>query len=96
MNDPRMPALLVSHHRPGFYFRVLREGAVRPGDPIVKVAAGPEAMTVAEVDGLLTCPAIRISGLRPRCAFPLSRKAGRRSSARFSSNPTAPAQGMPG
>ena len=31
MNDPRMPALLVSHHRPGFYFRVLREGASRPG-----------------------------------------------------------------
>ncbi|HXS64670.1 MAG TPA: MOSC and FAD-binding oxidoreductase domain-containing protein [Streptosporangiaceae bacterium] len=61
MNDPRMPALLVSHHRPGFYFRVLREGAVRPGDPIVKVAAGPEAtgpeaMTVAEVDGLLYLP----------------------------------------
>jgi ferredoxin-NADP reductase/MOSC domain-containing protein YiiM len=56
MNDPRMPALLVSHHRPGFYFRVLREGAVQPGDPIVKVAAGPEAMTVAEVDGLLYLP----------------------------------------
>src|SRR3954452_2094909 len=25
MNDPRIPALLVSHHRPGFYFRVLQE-----------------------------------------------------------------------
>jgi ferredoxin-NADP reductase/ferredoxin len=25
MNDPRIPALLVSHHRPGFYFRVLEE-----------------------------------------------------------------------
>src|SRR6478736_2665929 len=23
MNDPRIPALLVSHRRPGFYFRVL-------------------------------------------------------------------------
>lgn len=56
MNDPRMPALLVSHHRPGFYFRVLREGAVQPGDPIVKVAAGPEEMTVAEIDGLLYLP----------------------------------------
>ena len=40
MNEPRMPSLLVSHHRPGFYFRVLREGAVRAGDEIVKVAAG--------------------------------------------------------
>jgi ferredoxin-NADP reductase/MOSC domain-containing protein YiiM/ferredoxin len=56
MNDPKMPALLVSHRRPGFYFRVLREGAVRPGDPIVKVAAGPEAMTVADVDALLYLP----------------------------------------
>ena len=26
MNDPRIPALLVSHHRPGFYFRVLEDG----------------------------------------------------------------------
>ena len=26
MNDPRIPALLVSHHRPGFYFRVLDGG----------------------------------------------------------------------
>src|SRR5690242_4976832 len=56
MDEPRMPSLLVSHHRPGFYFRVLREGAVRPGDEIVRVAAGPEAMTVAEIDGLLYLP----------------------------------------
>jgi ferredoxin-NADP reductase/MOSC domain-containing protein YiiM/ferredoxin len=56
MNEPRMPSLLVSHHRPGFYFRVLREGAVQAGDEIVQVAAGPEAMTVAEVDGLLYLP----------------------------------------
>jgi ferredoxin-NADP reductase/MOSC domain-containing protein YiiM len=56
MGEPRMPSLLVSHHRPGFYFRVLREGAVRPGDEIVRVAAGPEAMTVAEIDGLLYLP----------------------------------------
>jgi ferredoxin-NADP reductase/MOSC domain-containing protein YiiM len=56
MNDPRMPALLISHHRPGFYFRVLREGPVQAGDEIVKVAAGVEAMTVAEVDALLYLP----------------------------------------
>ena len=42
MNDPHIPALLVSHHRPGFYFRVLEEGYVEAGDPIVKVASGPE------------------------------------------------------
>ena len=56
MNEPRMPALLVEHHRPGFYFRVLREGKVGAGDDIVKIADGPERMTVAEVDALLYLP----------------------------------------
>jgi ferredoxin-NADP reductase/MOSC domain-containing protein YiiM/ferredoxin len=74
MNDPRIPALLVSHRRPGFYFRVLREGDVQAGDEIVKVASGPEAMTVAEVDALLYLPghprqqllrALRIPALSP-------------------------------
>src|SRR6187549_3273465 len=45
MDDPRIPALLVSHHRPGFYFRVLEEGDVEAGDEIVKLAPGPEQMT---------------------------------------------------
>jgi ferredoxin-NADP reductase len=35
---------------------VLREGQVQAGDEIVKVAAGAEAMTVAEVDALLYLP----------------------------------------
>ena len=52
MDDPRIPALLVSHHRPGFYFRVLTEGAVQAGDEIIKLASGPEGMTVAEIDAL--------------------------------------------
>lgn len=56
MNDPRVPALLVSHRRPGFYFRVLQEGEVQAGDEILKLAAGPEGMTVAEVDALLYLP----------------------------------------
>jgi ferredoxin-NADP reductase/MOSC domain-containing protein YiiM len=56
MDDPRMPALLISHHRPGFYLRVISEGNVQAGDDIVQIAAGPEAMTVAEVDALLYLP----------------------------------------
>ncbi len=56
MGDPQIPALLVSQHRPGFYLRVLREGAVQAGDEIVQVTAGPEAMTVADVDALLYLP----------------------------------------
>jgi MOSC domain-containing protein YiiM len=56
MNEPRMPSLLVSHFRPGFYFRVLQEGEVGAGDDIRKVADGPERMTVAEIDALLYLP----------------------------------------
>src|SRR4051812_16674574 len=74
MADPRIPALLVSHHRPGFYFRVLEEGEVQAGDEILKLASGPEQMTVAEVDALLYLPghtrqqvlrALRIPALSP-------------------------------
>ncbi|HEX8854087.1 MAG TPA: MOSC and FAD-binding oxidoreductase domain-containing protein [Thermoleophilaceae bacterium] len=74
MNDPRIPALLVSHHRPGFYFRVLQEGDVQAGDQILKLASGPEQMTVAEVNALLYLPghprqqllrALRIPALSP-------------------------------
>jgi ferredoxin-NADP reductase/MOSC domain-containing protein YiiM len=56
MNNPQMASLLVSHKRPGFYFRVIEEGEVGAGDEIVKVADGPEQLTVAEVDGLLYLP----------------------------------------
>src|SRR5271163_2422605 len=56
MNEPRMAALLVSHHRPGFYFRVLEEGEVGAGDEITKVADGPERITVADIDALLYLP----------------------------------------
>jgi ferredoxin-NADP reductase/MOSC domain-containing protein YiiM len=56
MDDPAMPALLVAHHRPGFYLRVLEEGQVQAGDAIAKVADGPERLTVAQVDALLYLP----------------------------------------
>lgn len=56
MNELRMPALLVSHGRPGFYFRVLQEGEVEAGDEIHKVLDGPERMSVAEINGLLYLP----------------------------------------
>ncbi len=56
MAEPAMAALLVSHHRPGFYFRVLEEGEVGAGDEIVKVADGPERITVAAIDALLYLP----------------------------------------
>jgi ferredoxin-NADP reductase/MOSC domain-containing protein YiiM/ferredoxin len=63
MNDPRIPALLVSHHRPGFYFRVLDEGEVQAGDDIIKLSSGPEQITVADVDALLYLPGHTRQGL---------------------------------
>src|SRR5437868_3232136 len=74
MNEPKMAALLVSHGRPGFYFRVLEEGEVGAGDEIMRVMQGPEGVTVAEVDALLYKPghpidrlerALRIPALSP-------------------------------
>jgi len=56
MDEPRMPALLVAHDRPGFYFRVIQEGEVGAGDEIVQIAAGPERMTVAATNALLYKP----------------------------------------
>jgi ferredoxin-NADP reductase/MOSC domain-containing protein YiiM len=56
MNEPRMPALLVARHRPGFYFRVLQEGEVGAGDDIVKINDGPGRISVADVDALLYLP----------------------------------------
>ncbi len=52
-DDPQMAAKLVAHHRPGFYFRVLEEGEVGAGDEIIKVADGPEHLSIAEVDAML-------------------------------------------
>jgi ferredoxin-NADP reductase/MOSC domain-containing protein YiiM len=56
LGEPQMAALLVSHRRPGFYFRVITEGQIEPGQNIVKLASGPEQITIAEIDGLLYLP----------------------------------------
>ena len=74
MNEPRMPALLTSSGRPGFYCRVLQPGEVGAGDDIVKVGEATERMTVAEINALLYSPnhprdrlerALRIDALSP-------------------------------
>jgi len=70
-----MAALLVSHGRPGFYFRVLEEGEVGAGDEIVKVKAGPEQVTVGEINALLYLPGHPASGLERALRIPaLSRR----------------------
>jgi ferredoxin-NADP reductase/MOSC domain-containing protein YiiM len=74
MDEPRMPALLTSSGRPGFYFRVLEEGEVGAGDGIVKVGEAKERMTIEEINALLYSPehaperlrrALRLDALSP-------------------------------
>jgi len=74
MNEPRMPALLTSNGRTGFYFRVLQEGDVGAGDEIRKVGEAGARMTVAEINALLYSPdhprdrlerALQIAALSP-------------------------------
>ena len=56
LGEPAMPSLLVSHHRPGFYFRVITEGHVQAGDAIVRSRRGRHQLSVADVDALLYLP----------------------------------------
>jgi MOSC domain-containing protein YiiM len=35
--------------RPGFYFRVLQEGDVSAGDPMVRIAEDPHRVTVVDI-----------------------------------------------
>jgi MOSC domain-containing protein YiiM len=74
MNEPQMPALLVAHGRPGFYFRVVEEGEVGVGDGIMLVAPGPERMSIFAINALLYMPghprdqverALRIPAMSP-------------------------------
>jgi len=53
MNEPRMPALLTSSGRPGFYLRVLEPGEVGAGDDVVKIGEAAERMTIADINALL-------------------------------------------
>ena len=64
LNEPEMPNLLVSQHRPGFYFRVITEGQVRAGDDIVRTRRGRHELSVADVDALLYLPDRDIAQLR--------------------------------
>jgi ferredoxin-NADP reductase/MOSC domain-containing protein YiiM len=70
LGQPELPALLVSHHRPGFYMRVLTEGHIQAGDQIVKTAAGPGALSVADTDALLYLPGRDPAKLRTALQIP--------------------------
>ncbi|MDR3656763.1 MAG: MOSC domain-containing protein [Mycobacterium sp.] len=64
LNEPRMPSLIVAERRPGFYFRVITEGAVQAGDNVVRTQRGRHQLSVADVDALMYLPARNIEQLR--------------------------------
>jgi len=70
MGAPELPALLVSHRRPGFYLRVITEGHVQAGDEIVRTRAGRHGLSVADIDALLYLPGRDISRLRAAVDIP--------------------------
>ena len=82
MNEPRMPALLTSSGRPGFYFRVLEQGEVGAGDDIVKVGEATERMTIEEINALLYSPDHAPERLGARCGSTRFRPGGARRSRR--------------
>jgi MOSC domain-containing protein YiiM/ferredoxin-NADP reductase len=70
LERPEMPALLVAHHRPGFYLRVIQEGELGAGDHVEKLSDGPERVTVAEIDALLYSAEHTLEGLRRAARIP--------------------------
>jgi ferredoxin-NADP reductase/MOSC domain-containing protein YiiM len=70
LGEPELPALLVSHHRPGFYMRVIREGPIQAGDAITKTRTGLHHLTVADTDALLYLPHRDLARLRQAVRIP--------------------------
>lgn len=70
LDEPRMPALLTGHGRPGFYLRVIQEGVVGAGDAIVPVSAGPGGLTVQAASALLYTPDLDEAALRTAIDIP--------------------------
>jgi len=70
LGEPQMAALLVSHHRPGFYMRVISEGQIEAGDDIVRTRTGPGALSVADTDALLYLPRRDTAKLRLALQIP--------------------------
>src|SRR5262249_12169614 len=70
LGEPELPALLVSHHRPGFYMRVITEGQVHAGDEIVRTRVGRHVLSVADIDALLYLPGRDLEQLRAAVDIP--------------------------
>lgn len=70
LGEPEMPNLLVAHHRPGFYMRVIHEGRVEAGDAIELTRRGRHELSIADVDALLYLPDRDMDRLRQAVDLP--------------------------
>jgi MOSC domain-containing protein YiiM len=70
LGEPDMPSLLVAHHRPGFYMRVIQEGRVEAGDAVELTRRGRHELSVADVDALLYLPDRDMDRLRQAVDLP--------------------------
>ncbi|MFG2603513.1 MOSC domain-containing protein [Streptomyces sp. NPDC048514] len=105
LGEPAMASLLVAHHRPGFYLRVLTEGHVQAGDRITLTRKGPGELSVAETDALLYLPdrdpaklrrALEISALSPGWQQSFRELAAPRPPGREPGEPVGPGTRRPG
>jgi ferredoxin-NADP reductase/MOSC domain-containing protein YiiM len=96
LGEPRMPSLLVAHHRPGFYMRVITEGQVQAGDEIVRTRLGPQALTVADIDALLYLPGRDPGDLQAALQIPALSPGWQQSFRELLSDTRKPALGWPG
>ncbi|MGW5720031.1 MOSC domain-containing protein [Amycolatopsis sp. NPDC003865] len=93
LGEPRMPSLLVAHHRPGFYLRVITEGHVQAGDEIVRTRTGRHELSVADVDALLYLPGHDRDTLRKAVDIPALSPGWQASFRDLLAAPPAPAPG---
>ncbi|WP_374026280.1 MOSC domain-containing protein [Mycobacterium sp. HNNTM2301] len=94
MGVPTMAALLVAHHRPGFYFRVLEEGEVCAGDTVKHLERPAISLSVADIDALLYLPNRKPDDLRRAMHMPALSRGWRDSFAGLlakAQQPTSPA-----
>ena len=57
LGEPQLPSLLVAHHRPGFYLRVLTEGRIRPATRSSRSRPGRKRCAWPTPTRCCTCPA---------------------------------------
>ena len=96
LGEPTMAALLVAHHRPGFYLRVITEGHVQAGDDIVLVRKGPEELSVADTDALLYLPDRDPAMLRRALNIPALSPGWKQSFRELAARPPTREPGPPG